>query len=67
MLINAEALTALVDLELERLLDARVKAHIRRLLVEPEPVLRDWDYGEPGEQFQCWAVLSDSNSKTGIA
>jgi hypothetical protein len=67
MPIDAETLRALVDRELEHLLDARVKAHIRRLLVEPEPVLRDWDYGEPGEQFPCWAVLSDSNSKTGIA
>jgi hypothetical protein len=66
MPINAEALRALVDRELERLLDARVKAHIRRLLVEPEPALRDGDYGEPCEQFPCW-VLSDSNSKTGIA
>jgi hypothetical protein len=67
MPIDAEALRALVDSELEHLSDARVKAQIRRLLVASQPVLRDWDYGKPGEQFPCWPVLSDSTSNTGIA
>jgi len=67
MPINADTLKSLVERELERLSDVRVTTHIRGLLVEPKPVLRDWDYGKPGEQYLCWAVLNDSHSTTGIA
>lgn len=67
MPIDAGILKAMIDRELERLSDARVKGHIRRLLVDPRPVLRNWDYGKPGEQYPCWAVLNDSGSNTGIA
>jgi hypothetical protein len=67
MSIDADVLKRVVDDELEHLFDARVKAHIRGLLVEPRAVLRNWDYGKPGEQHPCWAILNDSNSNTGIA
>jgi hypothetical protein len=67
MPIDAAALKAQIAHELERLSDALVKCHIRSLLVEPKPVLLDWDYGKPGEQFLCWVVLDDSASRTGIA
>jgi hypothetical protein len=67
MPVDARILKALVDHELMGLSDTRVVAHIRGLLVEPSIVLRDWDYGKPGEQFPCWAVLNDFGSNTGIA
>jgi hypothetical protein len=67
MTIDADTLKTLVDRELEHLSDARVMAHFRSLLVEPKAVLRNWDYGEPGEQYACWAVLNDNDSNTGIA
>jgi hypothetical protein len=67
MPIDAETLKAMIDHELERLSDTRVKEHIRPLLVDPKPVLRNWDYGKPGEQYVCWAVLNDSDSNTGVA
>jgi hypothetical protein len=67
MAIDADTLKALIEHELEHLSDARVTAQIRGLLVEPEAVLRNWDYGKPGEQYPCWAVLSDAGSNTGIA
>jgi hypothetical protein len=66
MAIDAGTLKATIEHELERLSDARVAAQIRSLLVEPKAVLRNWDYGKPGEQYPCWAVLSDGDSKTGI-
>ena len=65
--INAETLKLLIDRELEHLSDARVLGHIRGLLVEPEVVFRDWDYGRPGEKYPCWAVLNHVASNTGIA
>lgn len=59
----------MINRELEHLSDPRVLAHIRSLLVEPKPILRNWDYGPPGQQYPCWAVLDDdpANSDTGIA
>lgn len=53
--------------ELETVNDARVRGHVRSLLVEPEAILRDWDYGKPNEKHVCWAVLNHNQSNTGIA
>jgi hypothetical protein len=44
-----------------------VLSHIRALLVEPKPILRNWDYGKPGEQFPCWILLAHPASNTAIA
>ena|SRR5713101_4690787 len=37
-----------VDHSCQTVADGRVQAHVRSLLVEPAPILRDWDYGKPG-------------------
>jgi hypothetical protein len=67
MAINTETLKALVENELVRIADTRVTTHIRSLLIEPRPVLRDWDYGVKGQQFVCWNALKHGASNTGIA
>jgi hypothetical protein len=67
MPVSAEILNALIENELAILSDARVTAHIRGLLVKPYPILRSWDYGEPGQQYPCWMVLSDDRSGGEIA
>jgi hypothetical protein len=68
MTADAAAVKALVERELSNLTDPRVLAFVRSLLVEPRLELRDWDYGEPGQQYPCWIVLDDSaGSDTGIA
>ena len=67
MSITAAILKQIIAEELETITDERVRAHIRSLLVEPAPILRDWDCGEPGEQYTCWAVLNHERSNTGIA
>jgi hypothetical protein len=67
MAIGTKTLKALVEDELARLTDARVTTHIRSLLIAPTPVLRDWDYGAPGQQYVCWNVLEHHPSNTGIA
>jgi hypothetical protein len=67
MAINIKILRVLVKGELARMADARVARQIRSLLIAPKPVLRDWDYGEKGQQYVCWIVLEDHASKTGIA
>ncbi len=67
MAIGTETLKALVEDELARVEDTRVTTHIRSLLIEPTPVLRDWDYGVEGQQYVCWNVLEHHPSNTGIA
>jgi len=69
MAIDADTLKTLVERELRYLSDVRVLFQIRGLLVEPEPyaVLRNWDYGNPGDQFPCWIALADPKSNTAIA
>lgn len=44
-----------------------MREHIERLLIEPKPIMRAWDYGEPGEEYLCWNVLEDSATKAAIA
>ena len=67
MAIDSDTLKTLVRDELGRTADARVTTHIRSLLVEPTPVLRDWDYGVKGQQYVCWNVLEHGPSNTAIA
>lgn len=56
-----------IDRALAVVSDLRVAAHIRSQLVDPNLVMRGWDYGEPNQQFPCWTVLEDDRSGTGIA
>jgi hypothetical protein len=67
MSVDADALKDLIDRELAGVPDERIVRHIRAHLVEPTPELRDWDYGEPGQQYPCWIVFRHATSNTGIA
>jgi hypothetical protein len=67
MAIGAETLKGLIEDELARVADARVTTHIRSLLIEPAPILRDWSYGAEGQQYVCWTLLEHHPSNTGIA
>src|SRR5262245_21436193 len=60
MAITSEILKSLVEAELATVADPRVVARIRGMLVEPRAELYDWDYGEPGQQYPCWVVLSET-------
>jgi hypothetical protein len=67
MALTAATIQALIEAEISSLQDSRVVSHIRSLLVEPTEILREWDYGESGQTFPCWLVLSHLQSNTGIA
>ena len=67
MTITPDVLKQLVGEEVGTVRDSRVQTHIRSLLIEPDPILRDWSYGKPGEKYFCWTVLSHTPSNTGIA
>jgi hypothetical protein len=65
--VTATSLTALIEGEISVLKDPRVINHIRGLLIAPQPQMRPWDYGTPGEAYECWLVLADASSNAGIA
>ena len=67
MSIFSEHLKALIDQELSTVRDARVRSHVRELQIEPLEVVREWDYGHPGEAYKCWTVLRERNSNVEIA
>jgi len=60
MAATAEDLKFLIGQALGQVADERITTHIRTCLVEPYIEMRDWDYGEPGQQFPCWIVFIDS-------
>ncbi len=67
MPITPAKIRSLVEVELLKLNDTRVVSHIHGLRVQPQAILREWDYGAPGESYPCWSVLDHGKSNTGIA
>jgi hypothetical protein len=63
----AETVAAMVQGQLERITDKKLKERVSSLLVPPYSVQRGWDYGKPGEKLDCWMVLEHRESNTGIA
>ena len=64
---DVNTLKPLIERELAVVGDPRVLTAIHALLVEPNPVMRRWDYGEPDQQFECWTILDDTKgSETAI-
>ncbi|MEQ1845513.1 MAG: hypothetical protein ABL983_08040 [Nitrospira sp.] len=67
MTVTPKQIQALVEAELSALRDHRILSHVRSLLVAPTAIMREWDYGVPGQSYPCWAVLNHPPSNTGIA
>lgn len=67
MAIEGHAIKELIEREISTVSDSRVVTHIRKMLIEPYVILRNWDYGEKGQQYPCWMVLKDIESLGKIA
>lgn len=59
MNISSDWLKLQIETELKTIDDAIVLAFIEARLVEPHVVMRDWDYGAPGQQYPCWTIFED--------
>jgi hypothetical protein len=57
----------LVEGEVRSIAQPDLAALARSLLVPPKRERRQWDYGAEGEGFECWVILEDPPSNTGIA
>jgi hypothetical protein len=56
-----------VDQELSRISDPALLARICELRVPAYEVVREWDYGLPGEAYPCWTVMEHRRANIGIA
>lgn len=66
-MVTGEDIAALTHRELSNITNPNLVRRIQELLVTPYVVQRNWDYGKPGEAFDCWIVLEHPLSNTGIA
>ncbi len=57
---------ALVQKQILLIKDPIVKSGLELMLTEPTKHLRDWDYGDKGEQFECWTIAIDNLHDTSI-
>ena len=64
---DRDAISLLLDRGLAAIHDAALAGLVRELRVTPDPVERDWDYGEPGQKYVCWTILEHRPSGTGVA
>lgn len=64
---NSNTVQEKLEAELSQICDDEVLSSIKQWIVRPYCVLRDWDYGEEGEAYECWTVLEHEPSNTGIA
>ena len=66
-MVTREDIADLTQSELTKITNSDLVGRIQELLVTPYPVQRYWDYGKPGEAFDCWIILEHRPSNTGIA
>ena len=64
---DQRTITLRIERELAAIHDPLLLDLVRKLLVEPYAVEREWDYGAPGQTYVCWTVLEHQPSGTGIA
>jgi len=57
---TTEGIQELIQEQLARIGRDKVRADIEALLVTPEMHMRNWDYGEKGQQLPCWTVARDT-------
>ena len=67
MSITDSQISALIELELNRISNPKTAKLIRRLLIPPHCEQRPWDYGAPNETFPCWIIGEHPPSNTAFA
>lgn len=66
-MVDEAIVRARVDEQIAKISNAKLAETLKKFLVAPRCEMRDWDYGEPGEQFPCWIVFEHEKSNACIA
>lgn len=64
---SPSAIRERVAAELAAIKDQTVREGLRSFIVEPELHVREWDYGPPGQVFDCWYVAKDPSTALALA
>ena len=62
-----EMISNIIETELEKITYAYLLEIIRKKLITPRVEFRDWDYGEPNQNYPCWIVVEDEATSSVIA
>jgi hypothetical protein len=46
----------LVEIDLSKVSDPTRRSVLAAILIPPQPLYLNWEYGESGERFKCWLV-----------
>jgi hypothetical protein len=63
---TSEEMVELFEVSLATFRLPAVAALARGLLIHPRRHLREWDYGSPGQQFECWLIAELPGGTHGI-
>jgi hypothetical protein len=63
---RAEEIKNIVNTEMERIKDPVIYSALKSLLVFPIAHLRAWEWDSLQKEYQCWTVMEDKDSATGI-
>jgi hypothetical protein len=63
---NIQDIQRLVETELARIQDQRVRDALQSLLVTPELHQRNWEYGKEGEHYPCWTIAVHAPTQTAL-
>lgn len=64
---SAADVERLVDAAVSRIDDPALLVRRRDLRVPAYAVVREWDYGAPGEAYPCWTVVEHRRVSIGVA
>jgi hypothetical protein len=56
----------LIQKQIIQITDPLVKSALENILTEPIRHLREWDYSNDHEKFECWTIAIDESSDTSI-
>ena len=63
---TTEEIKAMINAEMKSIKDPLVYQALQSLLVFPTAHLRTWEWDSLQKEYQCWTVMEDKDSDTGI-
>lgn len=63
---NAKGIQELLQREIARIDQVELVEVVKVNLVPPRIEERDWDYGDPGQKYECWIVWEHPQSRSAV-
>ena len=63
---DLNAIKNLLDFEIAQIVDSTRRSIALALLIPPKNLSLAWEYGSPGDRFDCWLIGKSCDDKTGF-